>query len=185
MTAKGRMKAASIFVAAAVMLFGAFAGSFKTITKLLYPQKYSELVEKYSDEYGVDEALLYAVIRTESSFDSSAVSSANAVGLTQITPETFEWIKMKLGETDADITLLDPETSIRYGAFFIGYLLDEFGEVRTALAAYHAGRGRVHSWLSDPEISGDGKNLDNIPVKETAHYVKKVTEAFNIYKNLL
>lgn len=184
MTAKGRIKAVLIFTAAAVLLFGAFAGSFKTVTKLLYPQKYSEFVEKYSAEYGVDEALLYAVIRTESSFDSSAVSAANAVGLTQITPETFEWLKMKLGEADADITLFDPETSIRYGAFFLGYLLDEFGEARTALAAYHAGRGRINSWLTDPEISPDGKTLDKIPVKETAHYVKKVTEAFNVYNNL-
>ena len=104
--------------------------------------------------------------------------------MTQITPETFEWLRMKLGETQGELSLLDPETSIKYGAFFLSYLLDEFGETPVALAAYHAGRGRVNSWLKDPEISPDGKTLTKIPISETAHYVKKVTKALNIYSNL-
>lgn len=184
MTTKGKLKASIAFAAVALLLFAAFAGSFKTVMKLSYPKKYGEFVEKYSAEYGVDEELLYAVIRTESSFNPSAVSSANAVGLTQITPETLDWLKFKLGEEDESVSLLDPETSIKYGAFFLGYLLDEFESTDTALAAYHAGRGRVNLWLTDPQISPDGKTLSQIPVKETAHYVDKVNRALNIYSNL-
>lgn len=184
MTAKGKLKTILIFAVIAALLFAAFAGSYRTVMKLSYPHKYEEFVEKYSAEFGLDSALLYAVIRTESSFDHSAVSSADAVGLTQITPETFEWLRMKLGETQGELSLLDPETSIKYGAFFLSYLLDEFGETPVALAAYHAGRGRVNSWLKDPEISPDGKTLTKIPISETAHYVKKVTKAHNIYSNL-
>lgn len=184
MTAKGKLKTILIFAVIAALLFTAFAGSYRTVMKLSYPHKYEEFVEKYSDEFGLDSALLYAVIRTESSFDPSAVSSADAVGLTQITPETFEWLRMKLGETQGELSLLDPETSVKYGAFFLSYLLDEFGETPVALAAYHAGRGRVNSWLKDPEISPDGKTLTKIPISETAHYVKKVTKAHNIYSNL-
>lgn len=184
MTAKGKLKTILIFAVVAALLFAAFAGSYRTVMKLSYPHKYEEFVEKYSAEFGLDSALLYAVIRTESSFDPSAVSSADAVGLTQITPETFEWLRMKLGETQGELSLLDPETSVKYGAFFLSYLLDEFGETPVALAAYHAGRGRVNSWLEDPEISPDGKTLTKIPISETAHYVKKVTKALNIYSNL-
>lgn len=184
MTAKGKLKTILIFAVIAALLFAAFAGSYRTVMKLSYPHKYEEFVEKYSAEFGLDSALLYAVIRTESSFHPSAVSSADAVGLTQITPETFEWLRMKLGETQGELSLLDPETSIKYGAFFLSYLLDEFGETPVALAAYHAGRGRVNSWLKDPEISPDGKTLTKIPISETAHYVKKVTKALNIYSNL-
>lgn len=184
MTAKGKLKTILIFAVIAALLFAAFAGSYRTVMKLSYPHKYEEFVEKYSAEFGLDSALLYAVIRTESSFDPSAVSSADAVGLTQITPETFEWLRMKLGETQGELSLLDPETSVKYGAFFLSYLLDEFGETPVALAAYHAGRGRVNSWLKDPEISPDGKILTKIPISETAHYVKKVTKALNIYSNL-
>lgn len=146
--------------------------------------KYTEFVEKYSAEYGVEPELVYAVIKTESSFNPDAVSDADAVGLTQITPETFEWIKTKLGEENNNSSLHNPETSIKYGAFFLGYLIDEFGNTDTALAAYHAGRGRVNGWLDDKEISPDGKTLSDIPIPETAHYIKKVNKALNIYNNL-
>lgn len=184
MTFKGKIKAAIIIFVAAAVLFAAFAATGKSVMKLLYPQKYEEYVEKYSAEYGIDPDLLFAVIKTESSFNPNAVSNADAVGLTQITPETFEWIKWKLGETDEDITLNDPETSVKYGAFFLSFLLNEFESSDVALAAYHAGRGRVNGWLKDESLSPDGKTLSQIPVAETAHYVKKVNKALNVYKKL-
>lgn len=172
-----------IFLSAAV-LFIAFSVTGKTVLKIFYPMKYNEFVEKYSGEYGVEPELVYAVIKTESSFNPDAVSSADAVGLTQITPETFEWIKTKLGEEKRNLSLTDPETSIKYGAFFLGYLVNEFENTDTALAAYHAGRGRVNGWLGDKNISPDGKTLCEIPIPETAHYVSKVNRALNIYRNL-
>lgn len=184
MTPKGKIKAIILIITAAAVLFGAFFVTGKSVMKLIYPMKYTEYVEKYSAEYGVDKELLYAVIKTESSFNPDAVSHADAVGLTQITPETFDWLRMKLGEEDKNLTLTDPETSIKYGAFFLSYLLDEFGSADTALAAYHAGRGRVNEWLENKEISPDGKNLENIPIAETAHYVKKVNRALNAYNKL-
>lgn len=184
MTKKGKVKLTAFF--AVFVLIAALAGavSTHTVTRLLYPLKYTSLVEKYSEAYGIDRCLLYAVIRTESGFDSNAESSAGALGLTQITPETFEWLCTKTGEDVQTMSLLDADTSVRYGAFFLKYLLDEFGDTRTALAAYHAGRGRVNGWLSDPEISPDGKTLGDIPVPETAHYVKKVTRAVNVYTSI-
>lgn len=172
-----------IFLSAAV-LFIAFSVTGKTVLKVFYPMKYTEFVEKYSDEYGIDPELVYAVIKTESSFNPDAVSEADAVGLTQITPETFEWLKFRLGETNENLSLYDPETSIKYGAFFLGYLINEFGDTDTALAAYHAGRGRVNGWLDDKDLSPDGKTLSKIPVPETGHYVNKVNKALNIYTNL-
>lgn len=184
MALKGKFKAFLIFAVSAAVLFGAFCVTGKSVMKTLYPVKYAEYVEKYSAEYGIKKELLYAVIKTESSFNHDAVSHADAVGLTQITPETFDWLKTKLGEESADLSLFDPETSIKYGAFFLSYLLDEFENTDTALAAYHAGRGRVNGWLEDSKISPDGKTLADIPVAETAHYVKKVNNALNIYTNL-
>lgn len=184
MTPKGKIKAGILIFLAAAILFGAFFATGKSVMKIIYPMKYTEYVEKYSEEYGISRELLFAVIKTESSFNPDAVSNADAVGLTQITPETFEWLQTKLGEEGADLSLLDPETSIKYGAFFLSYLLDEFENTDTALAAYHAGRGRINGWLSDKSISPDGKTLENIPIPETAHYVKKVNKALNAYNNL-
>lgn len=184
MTRKGKLKTVLIFAVAAAVLFCAFFVTGKSVMKMLYPMKYTEYVEKYSAEFGIEKELLYAVIRTESSFNPDAVSNADAAGLTQITPETFDWLKMKLGEENENLSLFDPETSVKYGAFFLSYLLDEFGNTDTAVAAYHAGRGRVNGWLEDKEISPDGRTLADIPVAETAHYVKKVNRALNIYNNL-
>lgn len=184
MTKKGKIKLAAFFAVLVLAAAAAGAVSSHTVTKLLYPVKYAELVEKYSEAYGIDKILLYAVIRTESGFDSNAKSSAGALGLTQMTPETFEWLCTKTGEDVNSLSLFDADTSVRYGAFFLKYLLDEFGDTRTALAAYHAGRGRVNGWLKDREISPDGKVLGDIPVPETAHYVQKVTKAVNVYTNI-
>lgn len=179
-----KIKISLLIIISAAVLFAAFSITAKTALKVFYPMKYNEFVEKYSDEYGLEPELVYAVIKTESSFDSRAVSSADAIGLTQITPETFEWISGKLGESGEVESLYDPETSIKYGAFLLGYLVDEFENTDVALAAYHAGRGRVNSWLKDKDLSPDGKKLNRIPIPETSHYVKKVNKAINIYTNL-
>lgn len=160
-----------------------FAG--KTVYKAVYPCKYTFEIEKYADEFEVPRALLFAVVHTESGFDPNAVSSAGALGLTQITPETFQWLQTKTGEMLPDSALYEPEVSVRYGALFYSMLLAEFGgDVRTAVAAYHAGRGQVNVWLRDAQYSADGKTLDTIPSRDTNHYVYKVTKAMQVYNNL-
>ena len=184
MTTKGKIRASMLIFLCITVVFSVSFTVSSLAMRLFYPIKYELFVEKYSAEYEVDPNLIYAIIRTESSFKPDAVSSANAVGLTQITAETFEWLKSKLGEEGKNISLSDPETSIKYGAFFISYLLDEFSDTDTAVAAYHAGRGRVNEWLSNPVISPDGKTLSDIPIPETAHYVKKVNKAFNVYNKM-
>ena len=62
------------------------------IERLRYPRKYRDYVETYASRFSVPEAVLYAVMRTESGFDSAAESSAGAVGLMQLMPDTFRWL---------------------------------------------------------------------------------------------
>ena len=57
--------------------------------QLLYPRKYSQQVEQWAAEYGLDPLLVYAFIRTESGFDPAATSSVDARGLMQMTEETL------------------------------------------------------------------------------------------------
>ncbi len=182
-------RVASIKIGILILVFVALISlivftCYKSVLKVMYPQKEITLIEKYTEEYDVDDALIYAVIKTESGFDPNAVSDAGALGLTQITPETFQWLQTKTGEKLEDKALYDTEISIKYGCVFLGMLVDEFGDTKTAIAAYHAGRGSVNKWLKDEEYSKDGKTLDKIPSKDTAHYVSKVEKAINIYKNL-
>lgn len=177
-----KKSAIAFFLILVLLLTGAVAS--RSLLKTLYPHKYADLVEKYSAQYGVDEDLVYAVIHTESSFRPDAGSEVGAAGLMQIMPETFEWLCMRMGEQASFDELYDPDTAIRFGTYLLHLLLDEFGDTRTALAAYHAGRGRVIEWLQDASVSPDGKTLEHIPYRDTAHYVRKADRAMQMYKKI-
>ncbi len=154
----------------------------KTFFKETYQIEYSQQVEKASVEFGVPVDLIYAVIKTESNFNPDAVSSAGAVGLMQLIPETYSWVAKRLGENENIELISDPDTNIRYGTYYLKFLTDRFKSDEAIYAAYNAGYARVNGWLSDSRYSSDGINLDNIPYKETKAYVKKVSEARAKYK---
>ena len=153
------------------------------------PDEYAEFVEKYAQEYSVSEELVWAVIKTESGFDSSAVSNKGAIGLMQMMPSTFEWLTNDILRDHHNSGMLyDPETNIRYGTYYLSRLYSRFGDWDTAIAAYNGGEGNVSEWLADLRYSDDGKKLkiENIPdeFSETENYVKKVNKAFRKYKEL-
>lgn len=150
----------------------------------IYPKRYAELVQTNAAEFGLDEELLFALIKAESGFNKDAVSEAGAKGLTQITPETFEWLQTKTGQGLESDALFEPEISVYYGAYFLNMLSEEFENTQTALAAYHAGRGIVNEWLKDSRYSSDGKTLKNIPYEDTDEYVKKVIKYAEKYGEL-
>ncbi len=158
------------------------------IKRLQYPQGYSESVKKYSRNYSVDEDLVYAVIRTESHFQNDDQSGAGAMGLMQITSPCFEFLQRNIPDDKNsydDSALYDPDINIKFGTYFLSYLMKKYDNVeKTALAAYNAGFGIVDQWLQDKSISKDGKNLDIIPYSETARYVVKVCDARKMYKEL-
>ena len=152
-----------------------------------YPKQYSAYVEHYAKMYDLPPHLIYAVIRTESDFDSSATSAVGAIGLMQLLPDTFRWISDDmLRERLDDGMIYDPETNIRYGCFYLRRLYDRYGEWPATLAAYNAGPGRVDRWLDDPTmLDADGKlNPDAIPTTETRRYVPAVLEAQERYDEL-
>ena len=85
-----------------------------TIEKKSHSVEHLEIVEKYAEEHSVPKELVLAVIKTESKFKSDAVSSAGAIGLMQITPDTFTWLCQKNSDTANDINLLyTPEINIK------------------------------------------------------------------------
>jgi soluble lytic murein transglycosylase len=154
--------------------------------KKIYPVEYSETVAKEATANQLDPALVYSVIKVESNFDADAVSRAGAIGLMQITPDTFDWLQTKLKSDIKYETedLCNPEVNIRYGCKFLAILLEKYGNERTALSAYNAGIGTVNSWLKDPNISQDGAALDSIPYEETRKYVDAVLKNYKEYSKL-
>lgn len=172
-----------ILLAAVIAVAGYFG--YDRWERYTHPIKYENLVEEYSRENGLDKFLVYAVIKTESGFDPNAVSNVGARGLMQIMEDTFDWVKYRMGDEDTRyLEMYVPETNIRYGCWLLGYLYKEFGNVETAMAAYHAGRGQVNEWLADRSISADGVHLDEIPISDTAHYVRKIVRAMETYERL-
>ncbi len=179
-----KFKLISLLLILSVILIIIIVNAVKLGVQTVYPRQYMELVEENAEAFEIDESLLYALIKTESGFDKNAVSSVGAKGLTQITPDTFKWLQTKTGEFHEEDALFDPEVSVYYGAYFLDMLLDEFENTETALAAYHAGRGKVNEWLADPRISPDGVVLENIPYEDTAGYVKRVIKNTEKYKKI-
>ncbi len=154
---------------------------YKRFVRCTHPLKYSDIIEKYSDEYSVPKDLLYATIAVESGFDENAVSNAGAIGLTQIMPDTLSWLETKTGESYTEEDLRNPDIAIKYCAFFYSILLNRFENENTAVCAYHAGINKVAGWLKNSEYSDDGVTLKKIPSSATAHYLSKINNARKTY----
>lgn len=156
-----------------------------TCKNLLYPFDYQDIIVKYANENELDEALVMAVIKTESNFIHDA-HSGKASGLMQITDDTAEWISQKMNLKLESIDLMNPKDNIKLGCFYLRYLIDYYdGNTDVALAAYNGGMGNVDKWLKDKEYSSDGIHLKYIPFKETREYVEKVNTQKIIYEKMI
>lgn len=179
-----RSLAAILIIALSIGIGYAYDNIRDRIDRYLYPIEYSEYVERYSTLYGVPVHIIYGIIKVESDFQSNAVSSAGAVGLMQITPDTFDWLCTLQKETLDEGMLYDPETNIRYGVYYLSYLYREFGLWDSVYAAYNAGPTRVKEWSADPRYADANGVLIEIPYPETKAYTKKVNDAAELYQKL-
>ena len=152
----------------------------------MYPTKYSEYVEKYSEENGIDKYLVYAIIKAESNFDPNVKSSADARGLMQLMEETaIERSNVIDNEDVQTYDLYDPETNIKLGTSYFAYLLGLYDDnMVLAIIAYNAGLGNVEQWIKDGVIKADGSDIENIPYKETENYVRKILRDYQMYLKL-
>ena len=149
----------------------------------IYPYPYREIVTRYSLAYGLDSALVAAVIHAESAFEKDAQSPVGAEGLMQLMPDTSKWIAGRLGEEHRGA--FDEEINIRYGSWYLAMLLKEFrGNEVLALAAYNAGPGNVHKWMRNYGWKADFRDPEKIPFRETREYVKRVLREKMKYKVL-
>lgn len=147
--------------------------------------EYEDLIRAYAAKNDIPPAYVASVIMAESSYRPEAVSSVNAQGLMQILPSTAEWIAGKLDETYVEGSLFDPETNIRYGCWYLGFLMHRYdGDMRCSSSAYHAGQGTVDKWLADPNYSADGKTLDVIGYDSTNTYVNRVLRYYEKYEEI-
>jgi len=125
---------------------------------------YDRHLLRASIKYGLDFALLKAVVKAESNFNPYAVSPKGAQGLMQLMPKTSELLNVK--------NPFDPEENILAGTRYLKMLMKQFNNnIIFALAAYNAGPDVVSQYNGIP------------PYPETITYVKRVLEYFRDYKN--
>jgi len=143
--------------------------------RLWYPLHYQQIVRGHAHNYGLDPALLAAVIYQESKFRADARSDSGAIGLMQLLPDTAKGIAVHTGGTRFRVEdLYDPEINVRYGAWYLRHLMRKYGNEETALAAYNAGQDNVDRWRR----AGLG-----IQFAETREYVNRVEELKRIYRH--
>jgi soluble lytic murein transglycosylase len=137
----------------------------------------------------IDRSVIYSVARTESAFNQRDKSSANAVGLMQVTPEAGRDTAKRFGvEYDWDRMVSDPVYNTQMGAAELSALLKEYaGSHIMTFAGYNAGRGRVRDWVKqfgdprDPNVDWVDW-VERIPFSETRNYVQRVMENLQVYR---
>nr|WP_232372385.1 lytic transglycosylase domain-containing protein [Acuticoccus mangrovi] len=138
---------------------------------------------------GLDRALVYAIARQESLFNSGAVSPAGALGLMQVMPQTAAAMARELGISHSTGRLTsDPAHNATIGAAYLAKRLGQFdGSYILTFAAYNAGAGRVSEWIDrfgdprDPRVD-PVTWVEEIPYPETRNYVQRVMENVQVYR---
>jgi soluble lytic murein transglycosylase len=152
--------------------------------RLWYPLEYASIVSGNARLYHLDPALVAAVIYEESQFDPKARSSAGAVGLMQLLPDTARGIAVHTGGTKFDpaTDLLDPDLNVRYGCWYLNHLRQKYARYpngpELALAAYNAGQTNVDSWI---DATPAGQPVE-IRFAETRDYVADVERLEKLYR---
>ncbi|PGH53886.1 murein transglycosylase [Azospirillum palustre] len=124
------------------------------------PAEVVALVNSIAPKYGIDPALVLAVIQAESAFRTDAVSPKDAAGLMQLIPDTAD----RFGVGD----VFDPKQNITGGVKYLRWLLAYFqGDVTLALAGYNAGEGAVDRYKGVP------------PYDETRNYVRIIRRIYD------
>jgi soluble lytic murein transglycosylase len=138
---------------------------------------------------GIDNAMLFAIIRQESAFNPADWSAAQAMGLMQVTPIAAK-DTCKRFSCSYDVKRLknDMPYNLQVGAAELGGLMQEYrGNYMLAFAAYNAGRGRVQEWIArfgdprDPKVDPVDW-VERIPFMETRNYVQRVMENMQVYR---
>ena len=137
---------------------------------------YRPVIERWSAEYGVDSALVAAVLECESSGRVRAVSESGALGLMQLMPKTARAMAKELGLAEpAGRDLFDPELNIRLGSYYLSKLWKRYnGDRLLVVAAYHAGPTNVDLWRRQRKYESTERFIAEVDAPRTRGHVRKV-----------
>lgn len=163
-------------------LFSAGRAEKKKALSTRFPVVYRPEVEVAAEKNRIPAAWVYGVMRRESGYIRDVKSSAGAVGLMQLMPNTAKYVAKLQGEKNWKGDLTDVKTNIGFGTFYLRHVLDKFDDHQIlATASYNAGPRRVSIWLPPEDMPADVW-IDAIPYSETRRYVRAVMAYTVIYE---
>lgn len=155
----------------------------KKLSGWSHPLVYGREVRAANREHGLSPSLLLALIRTESAYQADIMSASNARGLMQLLPATANKVAAGLDEAEPGATaLFDPQTNIRYGAWYLAALIEGFDDVALALAGYNGGPYNIKSLILAKKGTPLDVFIESLTFEETTKYVKRITESRYIYE---
>jgi len=155
--------------------------------ELLYPRYFDREVRIAASRWGVEEEILYGLVRTESAFIPDVVSHAGAVGLAQLMPATGLDVANRIRRSvdlrfvDKEPDLRDPLTNLHLGAWYYSDLLRRTERPMLALFSYNGGISRVRRWAEEEKHLPEDLFLETISIRETRDYGRKVLAAGAVY----
>jgi soluble lytic murein transglycosylase len=156
------------------------AGAWNDL-QLRFPLAYRDLMQEAAHNTSLPTSWLYAITRQESTFMPDARSSAGALGLMQLMPDTAREVARGLRIKTSAADLQRPEPNIRLGSTYLSSMLKRYNGNRIlATAAYNAGPGRVSRLVKSQQgtVPSDVW-IETLPYRETREYVQNVL-AFNV-----
>ena len=152
------------------------------LMKMCFPLFFEKEISSFAEEYELQPYFLYSLVRTESYFNSEVISSAGAIGLTQLMQLTAGDIAKKLKQSEYDLT--EAGTNLKFGSFYLAELKRRLsGNSMQAFMAYNAGITRVRRWVASQKLPVD-LFVETVPFEETREYVKKTLASGVIYGRL-
>jgi len=151
-----------------------------------YPRAHADIVEVEARKAGIDPVLVYALMRQESAFSTTAVSSAKALGLMQMLESTAKRVASTSGLPQPEPSdLFDPAVNIRLGVRYLAMLSKQFdGNTALMAAAYNAGETAAERWKVLTTTYDEDEMIEQISYRETRGYVKAILRNMRNYRGI-
>ena len=153
----------------------------KELLHYLYPTAFSGCVIDASKQFGIDQNIIYSVMRSESLYKHTAVSTSNAVGLMQLLPSTAAGIAKTLKKSGYN--LKDPCTSLQFGTLYLSWLNKSFdSNIPLTLAGYNGGPNFIKRSYQKTKYRDFDLYIESIPMLETRLYVIRTIKHILVYE---
>lgn len=150
--------------------------------KALFPLPYEAALRREAAKNDFDPMFAAGLIRQESTFQSDAVSKKDAIGLMQVLPKTGRLLARQIKIRYVKNKLFDPDYNIELGMVYIANLVQQFGSLEAAAAAYNAGEDRIAAWKAERNYEEIPELVESIPFTETRDYVQIVLRNAQLYR---